>query len=51
MTDGEAPYPKEEIENIVKSAFIDKIEFNAIAYGEDSNSDNLLKMTKLFPKN
>ena len=46
MSDGEADYPSEGVENIKKSAAKIKLKFKSIAYGEGGES--LTKMAKEF---
>jgi hypothetical protein len=44
MSDGEADYPSEGIENIKKSPAKGKLKFKSIAYGKGSDSATLKRM-------
>jgi hypothetical protein len=46
MSDGEASYPSEGVENIKKSPAYSKLKFKSIAYGDGSDSESLKQMAK-----
>lgn len=48
MTDGIAPYPYTEVNNLLNKPYINKIQFNAVAYG-DGDSRIVQQMGSAFP--